>query len=239
MKPLLAIFAGFTVALGMFGAGIAGTVLFLSLGPEPHTDTDQNVAQLWSVEPRPVDTASQQLERVPGVEVASATTADTGVVSAAAAAEASDDQAVDTFTTAALPEQQPRQDPADAYVEELIARHVEWCDSRYRSYRVEDDSYTPYSGGRRACISPYAEEMAAAYDDRATYPAGTTQAAYETVSADDDASYEVVGGTYDEGYAMADLSASHIEDCFSRYRSYRPEDNTYQPYGGGPRRACR
>lgn len=30
----------------------------------------------------------------------------------------------------------------------------------------------------------------------------------------------------------------HAESCFARYRSYRPEDNTYQPYGGGPRSQC-
>ena len=38
----------------------------------------------------------------------------------------------------------------------------------------------------------------------------------------------------------SDLASSdHVAYCFSRYRSYRPEDNTYQPYGGGPRRQCR
>ena len=44
-------------------------------------------------------------------------------------------------------------------------------------------------------------------------------------------------------YAAADtgfgLSDDHIDYCFSRYRSYRPEDNSYQPYGGGPRQQCR
>lgn len=34
------------------------------------------------------------------------------------------------------------------------------------------------------------------------------------------------------------IDADHVSYCFSRYRSYRPEDNTYQPYGGGPRRQC-
>jgi hypothetical protein len=34
-------------------------------------------------------------------------------------------------------------------------------------------------------------------------------------------------------------SEEHIRSCFSRYRSYRPEDNTYQPFDGGPRRPCR
>jgi hypothetical protein len=34
------------------------------------------------------------------------------------------------------------------------------------------------------------------------------------------------------------LSGDHIDYCFSRYRSYDPQDNTYQPFDGGPRRQC-
>ncbi|MBB4351157.1 hypothetical protein GGE35_004733 [Rhizobium cellulosilyticum] len=34
------------------------------------------------------------------------------------------------------------------------------------------------------------------------------------------------------------LSAKAQEWCGARYRSYNAADNTYQPYGGGPRRAC-
>lgn len=30
----------------------------------------------------------------------------------------------------------------------------------------------------------------------------------------------------------------HITACMQRYRSYRISDNTYQPYGGGPRQTC-
>ncbi len=33
--------------------------------------------------------------------------------------------------------------------------HMEWCASRYRSYRAEDNSYRSYSGERRSCASPY------------------------------------------------------------------------------------
>ena len=31
---------------------------------------------------------------------------------------------------------------------------------------------------------------------------------------------------------------AHVRWCSERYRSYRPEDNSYQPYGGGSRRQC-
>lgn len=33
--------------------------------------------------------------------------------------------------------------------------HVQWCYSRYRSYRSWDNSWQPYNGPRRQCISPY------------------------------------------------------------------------------------
>jgi len=33
--------------------------------------------------------------------------------------------------------------------------HVEWCYSRYRSYRAADNTFQPYNGPRRQCISPY------------------------------------------------------------------------------------
>ena len=33
--------------------------------------------------------------------------------------------------------------------------HVRWCHERWRSYRASDNSYQPYNGPRRACVSPY------------------------------------------------------------------------------------
>jgi len=33
--------------------------------------------------------------------------------------------------------------------------HVRWCYDRYRSYRAYDNTYQPYNGPRRQCISPY------------------------------------------------------------------------------------
>ncbi|TPJ54518.1 BA14K family protein [Mesorhizobium sp. B2-6-1] len=33
--------------------------------------------------------------------------------------------------------------------------HVNWCSQRYRSYRVSDNSWQPYNGPRRQCISPF------------------------------------------------------------------------------------
>jgi hypothetical protein len=33
--------------------------------------------------------------------------------------------------------------------------HVRWCYRNYRSYREYDNSYQPFDGPRRECISPY------------------------------------------------------------------------------------
>jgi hypothetical protein len=33
--------------------------------------------------------------------------------------------------------------------------HVNWCENRYRSYRAYDNTFQPYNGPRRQCISPY------------------------------------------------------------------------------------
>ncbi|MDB5508890.1 MAG: hypothetical protein JWL93_1359 [Hyphomicrobiales bacterium] len=34
-------------------------------------------------------------------------------------------------------------------------QHVAWCQNRWRSYRVSDNTYQPLSGPRRACVSPH------------------------------------------------------------------------------------
>jgi hypothetical protein len=33
--------------------------------------------------------------------------------------------------------------------------HVQWCYDRWRSYRSYDNTYQPYNGPRRQCVSPY------------------------------------------------------------------------------------
>jgi len=33
--------------------------------------------------------------------------------------------------------------------------HADWCYARYRSYRAYDNTFQPYYGGRRQCVSPY------------------------------------------------------------------------------------
>jgi hypothetical protein len=123
-------------------------------------------------------------------------------------------QAPDPTNTGAVApdagEQQGRLPPA----------HVSWCADRYRSYNPHDNSYRSYSGQQRPCVSPYPDTAAA--DPAAQQPA--------------EVSY--VEGGASPLVATADFSDDHVQSCFSRYRSYRPEDNSYQPYSGGPRRQC-
>ena len=90
--------------------------------------------------------------------------------------------------------------------------HVDWCSRKYRSYQAETDSYLSYSDQMRPCVSPYVNDMTASVDDE---PAILAASSDMTASLDD-----------------------HAQACMNRYRSYRVEDNTYQPYGGGPRRQC-
>lgn len=33
--------------------------------------------------------------------------------------------------------------------------HVRWCNNRYRSYRAYDNTFQPYGGPRRQCVSPF------------------------------------------------------------------------------------
>ena len=37
----------------------------------------------------------------------------------------------------------------------LSEAHYRWCERRWRSYRAYDNTYQPYHGPRRQCVSPY------------------------------------------------------------------------------------
>jgi len=45
--------------------------------------------------------------------------------------------------------------PRRAYGYALPRSHVNWCHARYRSYRSWDNTFQPYHGPRRQCVSPY------------------------------------------------------------------------------------
>ena len=221
MKPLLAIVVGFGASLGMFAGGLAFAVYLLAVEPERQPGPSVDLADLWSAKPRRVDKTTQNFERLP---------AETPAVPEPAAAPAPVPGEVDDFATGSVQAtagEDAGAGPAEPGIaDELSAAHRAWCAERYRSYRPADDSYTSYSGAEQPCVSPFSGDMAAASDGVPSWVAES----YPELLEEPAVQYASEG---------AFASDDHVSHCFSRYRSYRPEDNSYQPYGGGPRRQCR
>ncbi len=236
MRLFLALASGFAATLGIFGAGAVLATFYL-VGPTQERnslDASSNKT-VWS--PEPVRVAYAPAEAVLSTSQAP------GAIPAgrdpALAETDSDSGGLDIVTEAAastpggIASDEVQTPSAEA--EMLAAAHLDWCFDRYRSYRPEDNSYRPYGGGRAFCESPYLGEL---------------QAAAETLQPEEGRVVRVEYDGYDDGlasppetmagYATIDgpLTDEHIRYCFDRYRSYRPADNTYQPYGGGPRRQC-
>lgn len=204
MRYALAALAGMASTFCIFAGGVAFAIAYLSADRVPVENVAMNSDLHFTSEPIRVDAANQKYERIDGIHPVSPEPA----IEVAAAAPAAPVEEIE------LPELDGEQALSD--------EHVAWCSQRYRSYRPETNSYTPYSGGSRECVSPYTETA--------------SQSPIE-----DDAQYLEAFVSFHDDSDMTNIWAgqsSHIESCFARYRSYRPEDNSYQPYGGGPRRQC-
>ena len=91
-----------------------------------------------------------------------------------------------------------------------IASNVVACQERYRSYRAEDNTYQPLDGGPRKQCAIGASEAAVATAKEKVPPEGVAD----------------------------NVPADHSNWCSSRYSSYDPSNDTYQPFGGGARRQC-
>ena len=209
MKPFLAVLAGFIATSMIFVSGGAVAMYLFITKPAERFDPNNEVAALWS--PTPTDaTGEARSQRV--VRAKSTTLETSGGDIQVADASAAPQAQIDMATTASVSgvDAEPGSQDSSA----LSQAHVAWCEQNYRSYRRETNSFTPYGGGSKPCISPYSNERmggSSSEDDNAQY-----------------ASNDVAG-----------LSDAHIRDCMNRYRSYRISDNTFQPYGGGPRQQCR
>ena len=222
MKAILAIVAGFATTAAVFASGVVVAMMILPAGSDEGPDAKaENVAAVWTGVPRRVERGARGLERVASrlpedaVAVSGAGTevpAPGGLIAAAHAGEGDIDPVV---TASMTPDGMDHGNSAGAGDDMRIA-HVGWCAERYRSYRVEDNSYQPFGGGRRPCTSPYLDELVV--DD------GDGQMLFASVEWREQ--------------DLVEHAPAHVRDCFSRYRSYRVEDNSYQPYGGGPRRQC-
>ena len=212
MKTTLAIVSGFVAMLATFAGGALAAVFFINAEPSEDRKFEMNTVGLWSNEPVTVKAAPKNLERLP----ARAAPPTPFVLAEPPSGDFYRDhgpESVDPMTTATVPAAPEAEMEAEPDTDLGNTAHVEWCLSRFRSYRPEDNTYTSYSGGRRACISPYS-----------------------STTSEEPVEYVEAAVTFEEpsGY----LADDHVQSCFARYRSYRPEDNTYQPYGGGPRRIC-
>ena len=228
MKSLLGVVGGLLMSLGMFVGGVAVAAYFLTAEPAPRPIPSMDVSDLWTGEPRTVNTTVQPFERLPALQHASAPEpsaepAEAAGVMAAVAAP------VDPVATASLPTASDQ--TATGQDDGLAsAAHAQWCADRYRSYRPQDNSYTSFSGRQRPCVSPYSRALEATAE-----PASSSAVEAESYVELEDGQPLL---QYASGEAAAYADSAHVSACFERYRSYRPEDNSYQPYGGGPRRQC-
>lgn len=227
MKPYLAVASGFIVSLGMFAGGAVLATSLLSADP---VDLPRlgGVSDAWSAEPRAVDVAAQDFERLPPVAQPYDQAAADRAAEERAATLVADAGPLDAATTASI----DGAEPLAAGDVAVNGQHLAWCSDRYRSYRQSDNTYQPYSGGRKPCVSPHVAGT--------TGTAGQALAAFAGESEQGSGDGTLLGYASDTHQPQGDAAyaSDHIRDCFSRYRSYRVSDNSYQPYGGGPRRQC-
>ncbi|MEQ1955163.1 BA14K family protein [Mesorhizobium sp. CN2-181] len=211
MKLFLAGLSGFVLTLAIFATGAIFAIYLTTAEPVP--DWELNNGSRWAVETTPAYAEpSKRLPARPSTP-------------AAVVGKNLESPPVDMTVTGAVPDQTSETPAEPEPAEAMDMAHLQWCNDHYRSYRPQDNSYRSYSGRRKECVSPF--------------NAGS--------SSPDDKSFDAAEPTLDEtylGYAVTEdeptayTNSRHIASCFARYRSYNPEDNSYQPYGRRSRRQC-
>jgi hypothetical protein len=251
MKTIAALIAGVLLSVMTFVAGLLIALFYVDGGEVQHRAAGLDSAVLWTSEPVKVDRNPASFERlaarpapeetkVANIKADPKRIAAGGTSGTAASFDAAADNSqamIDPVTTGAI-DPDPAEGEADLQTPQNIA-HIEWCSRRYRSYRADDNTYKPYGGRRRPCESPYAGVTTADVEQvpdingarTSGQPFQNTTHLNEDDAALEQASFDEAPGAY--------VSEDHMRSCMQRYRSYRPEDNTYQPYDGGPRRQCR
>ncbi|RUU62340.1 BA14K family protein [Mesorhizobium sp. M2C.T.Ca.TU.009.01.2.1] len=285
MKALLGIAGGFVLTLAVFASGLAFATWLLAAKPVRQATPAIGVSELWTKDAQPIDPRKQNLERIPAQQAAAAPAkaGEPAPSESTKAGGATQTTALATPTPPAAPPLQPlpdvsgpgqpapdagaAQQPASAdqqaQQQQLPVAHLQWCATRYRSYRPAENSYRSYSGELRPCISPYydpggdrtastdvGQNDQAAANDRpgamADDRVGDDQAEMEGYAPSGDGYATTYGAPPEEISPEAEAAQAsgravrgdHVDYCFSRYRSYDPRDNTYQPFDGGPRRQC-
>jgi hypothetical protein len=239
MKLFIAFLGGFGLTLLSFGGGVLLAITYFAAEPVQRPGPSVDTAATWPNAPVKVEDKIG-LQRLPDRPVSpqapnriEAAGGESGTAAEEAVEEAVDESLieVDGMTTASLTANEaPEDEPArDEHRVTIMDAHVEWCLDRYRSYRPADNSYQPYgAAGRAPCVSPFLS------DDGGTQTGDfSDEFAVDDYPAQDEPVF--IAETVDEGSVM---TRDHIQACFDRYQSYRPEDNSYQPYGGGPRQQC-
>ncbi|MCF6370686.1 BA14K family protein [Rhizobium halophilum] len=248
MKVVLAILGGLSFSVMTFVGGLVAATVFFTAGDDKKQLT--NTTDLWTNHPVRVEVAKNDFERLPSRAPAPEQIATARAMPRQGSAQddsvaTSEEEAVaglepqrldETVTGSIAPAEETAVQATDEPL--LSDAHLEWCSSRYRSYRPRDNSYTPYSGGRKQCQSPFSQPSAstnvASVDDISPPPVEEDSFPEDTAEIAEPAIEQAAAEPGGTSYG----SWEHAQSCFARYRSYRPEDNTYQPYGGGPRRQC-
>jgi len=210
MKQFAAMLIGFCATLTIFAGGVLTAIFFVNAEPVPVHKVDMSAGSLWTSKAVRTRAATKDLKRLPARTTPQQ--AGTEPQPLQGPPPASRPQPIESGATAFVSTQ-------DATYPSMNTAHTEWCSQRYRSYDPADDSYNAYSGVRRKCISPYS---------RGDEP--------EIVNASVESSPALITAHFDE--MSGAQNSQHVQSCFERYQSYRPEDNTYQPYGGGSREQC-
>lgn len=214
MKPVLELLAASALSVGMVIGGVVVASAALSPEEEQHHFTGLDIADLWTSEPVRVNREQQNLERLPPRYASNVVMTDPEPAENIASIAPVADTTVGGIDLVAINAVSDL--PADMSESMVPAQHVSWCESRYRSYDVASNTYLTFSGEVRDCVSPYLTGLAPQWEGGEG----------EVIAASDEPSY------------VDAHSIGHAEACMDRYRSYRVEDNSYQPYGGGPRRQC-
>lgn len=216
MKYVLALLAGMGATLGVFAGGAVFAVAYLSAEPVAVQRSSYASATTFQAQPTKVDPSRQDFERIDSV-LPPGTLTESEVTELVRKNAEQPGDGIDAMMTSSIDAQAPA-----AAINNR--EHVAWCSQRYRSYRPQNNSYTAFSGAARECVSPFSDEPA---------PYGE-EVAFINASADGSSFGPLEQGDASESY----LDPAHVRTCLQRYRSYRVEDNTYQPYGGGPRQQC-
>lgn len=261
LKSLLVLLVSLCAAVAIFIGGVAVASYVIS-DPEPHRFANMDTPDLWTSHPVVVDTSDQTYERIAALPTVAAIPASLAAVGDFSRQDADGQQTaaaqealpgVDQAATGSVETEVGTLDNAELGHASLDPQHADWCFARYRSYRLEDDSYQPYGRGQRQpCVSPWTTMPADM--QISTGQASTSHAPEEQALVEMGGEGMLVQG--DEAHAdPVEISAAaspqgampsrevtpvdaHEAWCSARYRSYRVYDNSYQPFDGGMRRTC-